>query len=141
MIVAELQQVKSTQIWEKVRNLISTIYSVTSYGYFKQDLELKTQMRSACVLIESNIAEGFASFSLDEFAQFMDLTQSAISEANTNLSIAFSLGYLPPEKFANIKLQLKQLDQIAGSFVQGSQIDCTFDIPICASSNETYLSS
>ena len=55
---------------------------------------LTSQMRRAAVSAPSNIAEGAADRSKDQFRNFLRTAIGSLNELNTQLEIAFRIGYL-----------------------------------------------
>lgn len=54
-------------------------------------------MRRAAVSAPSNIAEGAADRSKDQFKNFLGITIGSFNELNTQLEIAFRIGFLEGE--------------------------------------------
>jgi four helix bundle protein len=57
--MATYESFEELQAWQKSRELVNEIYSVSKHGMFAQDFPLRDQIRKAGVSIISNIAEGF----------------------------------------------------------------------------------
>jgi four helix bundle protein len=74
--------------------LVVLIYKIT--GNFPKDetYGLISQMRRAAVSAPSNIAEGAADRSKEQFRNFLSIAIGSLNELNTQLEIAFRIGYL-----------------------------------------------
>jgi len=75
-------------------DLVDSIYKVTK-SFPKEELySLTNQMRRAAISIPSNVAEGAARGSKNEFVQFLYISLGSLSELETQVIIANRLGYL-----------------------------------------------
>jgi len=80
--------------WQKSMDLVVLIYRITN-GFPKEELYgLVSQMRRAAVSGPSNIAEGAANRTTDQFRNFLSIAIGSLNELNTQLEIAFRVGYL-----------------------------------------------
>ena len=85
---------KELDVWKAGIDLVTEIYSVT-LSFPKEELYgLASQMRRAAVSIPSNIAEGAARKSENEFVQFLFVALGSASELETQVIIAEKLHYL-----------------------------------------------
>lgn len=85
--------------WQKVRELVKMVYEMTREGDFTRDFSLKDQIRRAAVSVMSNIAEGFSRQTDKEFVQFLYIARGSISEIQSQLYVAFDLGYVEVQEF------------------------------------------
>ena len=69
--MANIEQFEDIKAWQKARELVHEIYSVTRNGDFARDFGLRDQIRRAGVSILSNIAEGFERGGNKEFIHFL----------------------------------------------------------------------
>ena len=88
---------KRLNVWQESVSLATAIYQVTDTFPKSESFGLTSQMRRAVISVPSNIAEGAARFSQKEFAQFLNIAGGSLSELDTQLEIAFNLGYLSQE--------------------------------------------
>jgi len=53
--VGKIERFEDIKAWEKSRDLVKEIYSITNKGKFNRDWSLKDQIRRAAVSVISNI--------------------------------------------------------------------------------------
>ncbi len=80
--------------WQKCMDLVVLIYKITEDFPKSETYGLVSQMRRAAVSAPSNIAEGAANRSKTQFINFLSITIGSLNELNTQLEIAFRVGYL-----------------------------------------------
>jgi len=85
---------KDLAAWKKSMDLVDSIYKVTKSFPNEELYSLTNQMRRAAISIPSNIAEGAARGSKNEFIQFLYIALGSLSELETQVIIANRLGYL-----------------------------------------------
>jgi four helix bundle protein len=98
----KIERFEDIQAWQKARELVKSIYQVTSEGNFARDYGLKDQIRRASVSIMSNIAEGYARQTNKEFNQFLHIALGSVAEVQSQLYIAQDLNYISKEEFGRI---------------------------------------
>jgi four helix bundle protein len=81
-------------VWQKAVDLVVEIYRITE-NFPKQEMYgLTSQMRRAAVSIPSNIAEGQGRTSKGEFCHFLGTAKGSLVELETQLEIAYRLGFI-----------------------------------------------
>lgn len=85
---------KDLDVYNKSITLVTEIYKVTASFPKPEMYGLTAQIRRAAVSIPSNIAEGSARNSQNEFRQFLYIALSSSAELETQLQIASNLGFL-----------------------------------------------
>ena len=98
----KIERFEDIQAWQKARELVRSIYEITSRGDFAKDYSLKDQIRRASVSVMSNIAEGFSRQTDKEFTQFLHIALGSVAEAQSQLYIAQDLRYISKEDFNKI---------------------------------------
>ncbi|MGB5230694.1 MAG: four helix bundle protein [Desulfoprunum sp.] len=89
-----VQSYKDLIVWQKALDLVEIIYQVTKTFPKEELYGLTNQLRRAGVSIPSNIAEGHARSSTQEFHRFLSIARGSLGEVETQLIIAQRLGYL-----------------------------------------------
>jgi len=85
---------ENLDVWKKSVDLTVEIYKCTENFPKDERFGLTSQTRRAAVSVAANIAEGAARRSTKEFMNFLSIAQGSASEAETEILIAFRLGYL-----------------------------------------------
>ena len=80
--------------WQRSMDLVVLVYELTKSFPREETYGLTSQMRRAAVSAPSNIAEGAADRSKDQFRNFRRTAIGSLNELNTQLEIAFRIGYL-----------------------------------------------
>ena len=97
-------------VWQKSKlQFVTEVYQVTR-GFPREEVYgLSSQLRRAAVSIPSNIAEGHGRSTKNEFHQFIGYARASLLEAETQIEIAFNLGYVDKKK---LSLMLQQSSEI-----------------------------
>ncbi len=123
------QSFEELPVWQKARELVQYIYSLTKEDPFRRDFSLVDQIRRAVISIMSNVAEGFERGSNTEFIQFLYIAKGSAGETRAQLYAAFDQGYVTEEQFKkgcalcrNVSGQLSGLiDYLKGSRMKGEK--------------------
>ena len=110
--MATCERFEDIEAWQKTRELVKTVYGVTSDGAFARDFGLRDQIRRAVVSVLSNIAEGFERGGDKEFSQFLAVAKGSCGEVRAQLYVALDQRYINDEQF----------DTLSGNAVQISRL-------------------
>lgn len=84
-------------VWQKSVTLAQEIYTLSATFPASERYGLVSQMQRAAVSIASNIAEGSGRNGKKEFVQFLFIAQGSACELETQMEIAYKIGYLDSE--------------------------------------------
>src|SRR4051794_18481036 len=76
--------------WQRGMELARVLYSATVRMPPKEQFGLTNQMRRAAVSIPSNIAEGHARQSRQEYIRFLKMSRGSLAELSTQVELAIS---------------------------------------------------
>ncbi len=102
-------------VWQRSVDFVVEIYKLTDKFPKEEKFGLTSQIRRASVSIPANIAEGAARRFGKEYLQFLSHAQGSASEVETELLIAFRLGFLSGADYERL---CKTLDDI-GRMITG----------------------
>lgn len=94
---------KNLIAWQKAMNLVVSIYEITKSFPKEETYGLVSQLRRAAISVPSNIAEGAADRSNEQFKNYLSIAIGSLSEINTQLEVAFRVGYLSEIKHTEIQ--------------------------------------
>ncbi|KRA75744.1 four helix bundle protein [Lysobacter sp. Root667] len=107
------------EVWRDAMSLVETIYRITASFPDTERLGLAMQLRRAAVSVPSNIAEGAARRSRQEYLRFLAMARGSLAEVSTQYEIARRLGYLTDDAadadlldrtFARLNALIRSLD-------------------------------
>ncbi|HLA13132.1 MAG TPA: four helix bundle protein [Pyrinomonadaceae bacterium] len=90
-------------VWKKFMDLVLEVYKHTEHFPKEERYGLTSQIRRSAVSVPANIAEGAARDSAREFAHFLSNAQGSASELETEIQIAYRLGYLDETVYSDIR--------------------------------------
>jgi four helix bundle protein len=93
-------------------DFVVAVYEATETFPKEEKFGLTSQHRRAAVSIPANIAEGAARKSKKEFLNFLSNAQGSASEVDTELLIAHKLGYLPKERYTQLRASLDNIGRM-----------------------------
>jgi four helix bundle protein len=86
------------EVWQDAMDLVEAVYRFSSDFPDAERFALTVQIRRAAISIPSNMAEGAARHSTQEYLHFLSIARGSLSELDTQLQIAMRLGYAKPSQ-------------------------------------------
>ncbi len=81
---------------------MNQIYQITKNKLFVKDFGLKDQIQRASVSVMATIAEGYETFSDNEFMRFLEYSLRSCSEVKSHLYVALDNQYIAEIEFTTI---------------------------------------
>lgn len=100
--------------WQKARELVAAVYSVTRSGPVSGDLRSCGQIQGAALSVMSNVAEGFERYSRAEFRHFLSIGRSSGGEVRSLLYAGLDAGYFRKPEFEKLKAQCEEVSRLIG---------------------------
>ena len=97
--MASIHRFEDIVAWQKARVLVREIYKMCAIGPLAKDYGLKNQLCRAAVSGMTNIAEGFARKTHNDFAHFLDIARGSCVEVQSLLYAALDVDYITQETF------------------------------------------
>ena len=102
-------------IWNRYTR---AVYEATRSDRFGRDYGLCNQIQRAAVSVISNIAEGFSRQTDKEFIQFLYIAKGSVSEVQSQLYIAYDVGYLSKDEFAELYKRADEVARLVSGFIR-----------------------
>ena len=98
-------------------------YHLTASYPGEEKFGLVSQMRRAAVSIPSNLAEGAARSSNNEFRNFLSIARSSLSELDTQLDLSQQLDFITAKSRSEIDTLLTRVDKMLYALYRSKQGD------------------
>lgn len=89
---------RDLEIWKRGIDLVTKIYKLTKKFPEEELYGLTSQMRRAAISYPSNISEGAARDSINDYIRFLYISMGSLSELETQIIISEKLGYVKNSK-------------------------------------------
>jgi four helix bundle protein len=92
--VSKITQFRDLRVWQGGIDVVEAIYRASARFPKSEVFGLSAQLRRAAVSVPSNIAEGHARSSTKDYLHHISIGLGSLAEVETQLEIAFRLGYI-----------------------------------------------
>ena len=110
---------KDLILWQRAMDLATEAHRLTRRMPRHEIFGLTSQVRRAAVSIPSNIAEGSARRSTREFLAFLHIARGSSAELETQLQIAFNVGYLAERDLGPVLARLDEVGRLLNAVITG----------------------
>src|SRR6478609_10265038 len=100
--MGKIDSYQDLDVWKQSKALVRDIYELTKAFPKEEQFGLTNQLRRAAVSIPSNIAEGCGRNHFKDSIQFFFVSRGSLYEIETQIIIAFDLGYISNSDLKNI---------------------------------------
>lgn len=101
----EVKPHKDLKVWQEAMSFVVDVYSMTKEFPKDEVFGLTSQMRRAAVSVASNITEGAGRRGAIEFSRFIKIALGSVAELETQIEIAFRIGYISTARDQNERLR------------------------------------
>ena len=92
-----MRNFKKLAVWRKAHALVLRVYRATVGFPDHERYGVTSQLRRAATSVPANIAEGSKRISANEYARFLNISESSLAEVTYLLILATDLSYLELE--------------------------------------------
>jgi len=110
---------KDLILWRKAMDLAVVMHQSCTTFPRSETYGLVSQLRRAAISIPSNIAEGYARRSKQEYIYFLHVARGSLAEVETQLLLAQRVGYLPESAVADLEDRIEEIGRILHAVVAG----------------------
>ena len=96
-------------VWQESIKLVKSVYVISQEFPKEEVFALTNQLRRAVVSIPSNIAEGQKRRTSKDFLQFVQIAFGSAAEVDTQIEIAYQLGYIKLKEYTRINDQIDHI--------------------------------
>jgi four helix bundle protein len=110
--VLNMRPHQKLKLWIQALEFVLKVYKATESFPKEERYGLTSQIRRVAISIPSNIAEGAARNSTKELRYSVSSAQGSASELETELLIAYRLGYSNEASFSNLIQDLEEIGRM-----------------------------
>jgi four helix bundle protein len=99
-------------VWKRAFDLSIAIYQTTQYFPAEVKFGITSQLRSACISVPSNIAEGEGRNSKGEFRHFLSIAMGSLRESETQILLCEAWGYFNPNQSAKLMAMAAEVGRL-----------------------------
>jgi len=111
-----MRNYKKYEVYQMSMDLVEEIYQITKGFPDNEKYGLTSQIRRAAVSIPSNVAEGASRKSEKDFARYIEIAQGSSFEVETQLTLAFRVGYIQAHTFNFVCEKLQSIQRRLSGF-------------------------
>ena len=116
--MTRIERFEDITAWQRAREVVKSIYEITSKESFAEDYSLKDQIRRAAVSIASNIAEGDERGTNKDSVRFFYIAKGSLAELQTQLEIAYEINYIDNETMTTMEEECRTIGKMLGSLIK-----------------------
>ena len=116
--MATIERFEDIESWQRGREVVKQIYSVTRVEPFSRDFALCNQIRRSAVSIISNIAEGFERDGNKEFVQYLTVAKGSCGEVRSQLYVAYDQNYIDESMFEEISARVTETSRLIAGLIR-----------------------
>lgn len=113
-----LKSYKDLKVWQKSYKLVLDIYQVTKRLPKEEKYSLTSQIRRSALSIPSNIAEGYGRKTTREYIHSLYISYGSICELETQVLIAFDLGYIKKEEKDKLQREVEEVERMLFALIK-----------------------
>ncbi|MBW3467416.1 four helix bundle protein [Arthrospiribacter ruber] len=108
---------KELNVWKRGIKLTTEIYKVSELFPSEERFGLTSQIRRSAVSVPSNIAEGAGRRTDGEFINFLGIAHGSICELETQLYVAYELGFIDDKRFNIVTSEVSDIQRMLYSLI------------------------
>src|SRR5260221_983467 len=89
-----MQDYRELLVWQRSHRLVLEVYRATQSFPVAERFGLTSQLRRAALSVPTNVAEGARRANPKEYANFLNIAQGSLSEAEYLVLVSRDLGYI-----------------------------------------------
>lgn len=113
-----LRTFKDLLVWQRSFELVATTYEITRGFPNDEKFGLVSQMRRSAVSVPSNIAEGYARDTTQEYVRHLWIAKGSLAELETQLLIAQRLEYISEPASETVANEIEEIERMLAALIR-----------------------
>ena len=90
-------------VWQRAREFVKVIYSLSSEFPNSEEFGLKNQIRRAAASVVLNIVEGYRRNSTKDYLHFLNIAQGSLTEFEASLELCLDLHFITKVTYEEVE--------------------------------------
>lgn len=118
MAADNIQGLETLEAWKKSKSFAVKVYKeILPLLPQEEKWNLNQQIRRSVSSVPANIAEGHGRFYYQENVRFCYIARGSLTETHSHITLARELGYIPLEKYNEIRKLVDELIRIINGYI------------------------
>ena len=113
-----IRRFEDLEVWQKSRQLVQSVYRLSSAGELARDFGLRSQLRRAAVSVMPNIAEGFERGGNKEFVRFLVMAKGSCGEVRSQLYVGLDQSYISQLEFEAVGTKATEVSRMVSGLIK-----------------------
>ena len=110
--MSTFKRFEDIEAWQKARLLSQNLNTITRYPNFKDDPDLKRQIKRSAGSAMDNIAQGFERGGRREFIQFLSVAKGSVGETRSQLYRALDQYFITKDQFNELIISTEEISKM-----------------------------
>ena len=121
ILMSAIKSFEDLQVWQKTRELVKSIYKITSNFPKEEKFNIIDQLRRAIISVLSNIAEGFSRYYSAETVMFYRNARGSLSEVKSLLYVCLDLVYINKKICDELFAKIDEIGKMLNGLIKSTE--------------------
>ncbi|OGM13175.1 hypothetical protein A2V80_01105 [Candidatus Woesebacteria bacterium RBG_16_39_8b] len=119
--MSAIKSFEDLQVWQKTRELVKSIYKITSNFPKDEKFNIIDQLRRAIISVLSNIAEGFSRYYSAETVMFYRNARGSLSEVKSLLYVCLDIVYIDKKICDELFAKIDEIGKMLNGLIKSTK--------------------
>jgi len=121
ILMSAIKSFEDLQVWQKTRELVKSIYKITSNFPKDEKFNIIDQLRRAIISVLSNIAEGFSRYYSAETVMFYRNARGSLSEVKSLLYVCLDIVYIDKKICDELFAKIDEIGKMLNGLIKSTK--------------------
>lgn len=107
-----MRDFRQLKVWRRAHELTKALYRATARFPMEERFGLSNQIRRAMASVPTNIAEGCARTGRLDYARFLNIGYSSLSEVDYMVLLSYELGYIDAANYKQLYGEIQEIQRM-----------------------------
>lgn len=113
-----IRSYRDLEVWKEAMDLSRHVYKITKNFPKEETFGLRLQSRRAAISIPSNIAEGFARGSRNDYKRFLMITRGSLYELETQMLLCENFEFITADDYHSFSIKAETVAKLLHGLIR-----------------------